>query len=272
MLPHAQGRSGFTLIELLVVIAIIAVLAGIIFPVFAQVREKARSATCQSNLKQVMHAQLMYAQDYDERMPWILNPQIALQNLPDHWWRGFWWYCLYPYTKNWKVFQCPSVSGYGRYGSPITGFSLDPDIPEGGMTVRVDFRGYGLNFFHIAGCQGATRSYAELREPARTIAYGDSAPNWQGEMGNDCGSIAWQDLVCPLCLGPGGCPVATKGFVANRHQGGANFGFADGHVKWYYRQWTLAGGGGGAIYEKDPAKEIWGHFTTPMPPPTGHCP
>ena len=62
-------RRGFTLIELLVVIAIIAILAAILFPVFAKAREKARSASCESNLKQISLAVLMYAQDYDEKFP-----------------------------------------------------------------------------------------------------------------------------------------------------------------------------------------------------------
>jgi len=63
-----RTRKGFTLIELLVVIAIIAILAAILFPVFARAREKARSSSCLSNTKQIVLAILMYAQDYDERM------------------------------------------------------------------------------------------------------------------------------------------------------------------------------------------------------------
>ena len=64
-----QNKRGFTLIELLVVIAIIAILAAILFPVFAQAREKARQASCQSNLKQIGIAFKMYVQDYDEKWP-----------------------------------------------------------------------------------------------------------------------------------------------------------------------------------------------------------
>ena len=67
--PKARAHSAFTLIELLVVIAIIAILAAILFPVFAQAREKARGAACLSNVKQMGLAWMMYAQDYDERFP-----------------------------------------------------------------------------------------------------------------------------------------------------------------------------------------------------------
>src|SRR5438128_192025 len=68
---HWQRLKGFTLIELLVVIAIIAILAAILFPVFAQAHEKARTAMCQSHLSQLLKAVMMYTQDYDETLPWI---------------------------------------------------------------------------------------------------------------------------------------------------------------------------------------------------------
>src|SRR5689334_1306707 len=99
------GRRGFTLIELLVVIAIIAILAAILFPVFAQAREKARQSACLSNMRQISSAMLMYAQDYDELFPPVIaRPTRAEKNL----YLISWMHLLEPYTHNRGVFICPS--------------------------------------------------------------------------------------------------------------------------------------------------------------------
>lgn len=120
-----KERKGFTLIELLVVIAIIAILAAILFPVFARAREKARQASCQSNLKQLGLAMLMYVQDYDERFP--AGQSIARSNdgnivhngwawMVDTNWRGqvpsqvFLRDIINPYIKNVQIWRCPSDS------------------------------------------------------------------------------------------------------------------------------------------------------------------
>src|SRR5205809_846157 len=108
LMKHGAKR-GFTLIELLVVIAIIAILAAILFPVFAQAREKARQSSCLSNLKQIGTALMMYVQDYDEAYPcnWYgsLWPSVPNTN------RYKWMDAVFPYVKNEKVFSCPSDGG-----------------------------------------------------------------------------------------------------------------------------------------------------------------
>jgi prepilin-type N-terminal cleavage/methylation domain-containing protein/prepilin-type processing-associated H-X9-DG protein len=111
-------QNAFTLIELLVVIAIIAILAAILFPVFAQAREKARGISCLSNMKQIGTAEQMYVQDYDEHSffrasatapsPWRSPAVITDANLRA---QASWWNLLLPYIKNNQVFTCPSDTG-----------------------------------------------------------------------------------------------------------------------------------------------------------------
>ena len=118
----------FTLIELLVVIAIIAILAAILFPVFARAREKARQTTCMSNLKQFGSAILMYTQDYDEKMPLAvthinqIGPKTAADNnVPEFGLHT----ALMPYVKSRGLFQCPDDSGF-QTASTSGGFTVNP--------------------------------------------------------------------------------------------------------------------------------------------------
>jgi len=111
-------RRGFTLIELLVVIAIIAILAAILFPVFARAREKARQSSCQSNLKQMTLGMQMYAQDYDETLPFCITGDLTMSV-----WSVY--QSVQPYVRNEQILICPSdrppsvdlrVIGLGQYG------------------------------------------------------------------------------------------------------------------------------------------------------------
>ena len=158
-------RKGFTLIELLVVIGIIAILAAILFPVFARAREKARQASCLSNLKQLALGFLMYVQDYDERLPrycWWLNP--ASINTPSD--KTNLNKMIEPYVKNTQVFECPSSSIGWHYG------------PNGAWTPCGSY-GWSIN---------ATRDrpkLAQFTDVANTIIVGDSdGVVWMGWYNN----------------------------------------------------------------------------------------
>lgn len=115
-------RRAFTLIELLVVIAIIAILAAILFPVFARAREAARTSSCLANEKNAGLAFMMYAQDYDETLPGIpfgscptCWPWAAWPNTPCNGWPAVWYTPTQPYIKNLQVLQCPSQRTNGRW-------------------------------------------------------------------------------------------------------------------------------------------------------------
>jgi prepilin-type N-terminal cleavage/methylation domain-containing protein/prepilin-type processing-associated H-X9-DG protein len=144
-----SSRSGFTLIELLVVIAIIATLAAILFPVFAQAREKARQSTCLSNLRQIGNSVMMYAQDYDEILPIRGGDQAG---------RPRWFHQLQPYVKNLDIFLCPHTAGSRRF--------MD--------TLNADRGGYGWSRAMNNRDQAVGYSLAEIAKPAATIVVGDT--------------------------------------------------------------------------------------------------
>jgi prepilin-type N-terminal cleavage/methylation domain-containing protein/prepilin-type processing-associated H-X9-DG protein len=135
-------RKGFTLIELLVVIAIIAILAAILFPVFAQAREKARAISCISNLKQMGTGSMMYTQDYDETLVPAGN-RYAHQNIPCFdgnanfnpnplsW--VDWEYPIQPYIKNTQIYVCPDRTNFGCYGYAMNLDSSNEPSSDGGF-------------------------------------------------------------------------------------------------------------------------------------------
>src|SRR5438034_10700036 len=120
-----ERRNGFTLIELLVVIAIIAILAAILFPVFAQARDKARSAACLSNLKQLGQGAMMYAQDYYEKWlpPFKYDTTASGTRTALRWWQDL----VQPYVKNYTIVKCPDANWsttYLRGPSSVSGKDL----------------------------------------------------------------------------------------------------------------------------------------------------
>jgi prepilin-type N-terminal cleavage/methylation domain-containing protein/prepilin-type processing-associated H-X9-DG protein len=230
-------RRGFTLIELLVVIAIIAILAAILFPVFAQAREKARQATCQSNLKQLSLGLFMYAQDYDETFP----PHVIVVKgsvPPGGWWFeasfGYWFWpqIAQSYSKNFGIYKCPS-------SAPATN---EYNMPPPALYIA----NYGANSQII---KAAPVAMAAVTQPAGTYfiydsgAYTNSYPN-----GYAAASLYfWYIPGHPLNVTPRAAGGSTnwddnkvKGIkqdaLSGRHQNGVNVCYVDGHVKWLRSQ------------------------------------
>jgi prepilin-type N-terminal cleavage/methylation domain-containing protein/prepilin-type processing-associated H-X9-DG protein len=228
-----RHRHGFTLIELLVVIAIIAILAAILFPVFAQARENARKGSCLSNIKQLTLAEMMYVQDYDE----TFQAEYLIPGMPlntgvgagmgvaggnINWWR----YPLQPYLKSWAILNCPSGRAYGTLAA-VQGRTFHANEDSRNQLIN----NYGINASLLR------KSQAVINKPAEVILFGDCI-HWYGQGGSGYwfafagrAQSGWFE------------PFANKQFQNDdytRHVGGSNLGFADGHAKWVKAQ-TIVG-------------------------------
>jgi len=216
-----MGRHGFTLIELLVVIAIIAILAAILFPVFARAREKARQASCQSNEKQLTLGFLMYAQDYDERLP----GQITWTNSGTEY---TWHSKIFPYIKNVPVYTCPSGPDQGAMNEP----AVEPPggdtwwVPDALNGIRCGY-GYNLALGWGYGHYPSGAALGQIQFPAETMLLGDNAHPVHACCG--AGERTWFPRRCGYCPAP--ADWQDEKYTA--HSGGSNLGLVDGHVKWY---------------------------------------
>lgn len=205
-----QRSKGFTLIELLVVIAIIAILAAILFPVFAKAREKARAISCMSNEKQIGLASMMYVEDYDEVFPKARNHA-----------GGPWWFQLYyPYVKSTGVFKCPSLANNGDYPAD-TGIDPVLNIPRNqlgyGMNIGTRAGNYHDGFGYYEGDGKPWVPLASITAPADTILTGD--------INVYTGNFLY--LVYSVTNA-----AATNYPPSKLHIEGGNYSFADGHAKW----------------------------------------
>jgi prepilin-type N-terminal cleavage/methylation domain-containing protein/prepilin-type processing-associated H-X9-DG protein len=253
----SSSPSGFTLIELLVVIAIIAILAAILFPVFAQAREKARQTACLSNVKQIGTAFMMYVQDYDETWPRgqeclsTANPTALVPGAPATSNTGcgfaatgfevtsggqlmnhFKWYAwIYPYTKNMQLMDCPSrkklATTWEKAGQLSNGYALNLSVP--GTSTRT---ATGTGFDNPSFQGGTLAGQPRPAEQALVLELFRSTLPVQVET---VGSIAyplahrqvWNTLLTTTNATAGIAPRDTA-----PHSDGMNIMYCDGHAKW----------------------------------------
>ena len=196
-------KKGFTLIELLVVIAIIAILAAILFPVFQKVRENARRASCQSNLKQIGLALTQYVQDFDELLPYTRDSRDG--SIP-------WHSKIYTYVKSTGVFKCPDSSSTAIVTNSLAPSVGSPAIPisylgNGGSGDAVSGGARPMPYYNGTTLIAGPTSLARMNYPATTIAVSETA--------NRTDPDTWDDST----------------YTVINHSSRSNYLFCDGHVK-----------------------------------------
>ncbi len=214
-------KRGFTLIELLVVIAIIAILAAILFPVFARAREKARASSCLSNVKQISLGILMYAQDYDEMYPMLYSRPVELGPCGIE-------FMVQPYIANYQLFNCPSSdvkrSETSRYQSFSYGYHTGIFRSEAGRNISDVLRPAEIAIMGDV-CQD-NNVLGRLHPPTA----GPFQCDPDGRNCNVCGERHNSRYAYPL--GSHATVYDRPGFnFLERHNGMGNAGFADGHAK-----------------------------------------
>ena len=218
-------RTGFTLIELLVVIAIIAILAAILFPVFARARAKALQTTCLSNVKQLALAFLMYASDYDETMPpafrfiwhadgssselgWDFRLEYDSSFVLQSYELGL----IGPYTKNQQINACPNAAELESWGRPYSGYAYNASYVGGSPD----------DFMQPKSPAGVTA----IQRPAETVMLCDSA-YWNIPFGGGEAFVAATNYL----RAPNDPDNYIGPNVHFRHNNVANVAYCDGHAK-----------------------------------------
>jgi prepilin-type N-terminal cleavage/methylation domain-containing protein/prepilin-type processing-associated H-X9-DG protein len=237
-------QSAFTLIELLVVIAIIAILAAILFPVFAQAREKARQTSCLSNTRQLANAVAMFTQDHDEMLPKAFFNDVVNgpTGMP---WNTGWDGAIYPYIKNAQVFACPSDTFKRTYTIPPS----DPEYNRHPLRNVIMPTSYRYNASNLPNGPWDALSLAALDFPAESIFITESMPGannanwnqlatWEGAREgfvciNFTNNAAFDRHVGRMSRPQSGWQSTNPEPLdaGERGRGLANYVFADGHAK-----------------------------------------